>query len=511
MKKKYKLVRRLVTASVAGGLALRILVPPKIEAKEILYNEKEQIEINLFEEELTRLETEENITFHNKELFMLISNKVGGNLTSENIKNIKNLVIEEPINGDLSDLKYLTNLKFLIIKNNNVDAENLKYNQQLIGLKIENGTLYNSDQLPNSIQNLRLKDTELKDYTLILPYYLQELHLKSSPINNIEAKNNSSLRRLYINGEIYISASCLVPFENLNYIKLINCGNLKDSENLTYLPNLHFLSVDEYASIWLDKKLLNKLPIFPLTKMSIDKKIESLDKIALELKDDSLSQKEQITKIVEYIIDKYQYDNRVKDDSLKSTIITMIDNKFPISTSLNNEEVICINFASIFQAMALRLDIDSILLVNDIHAWNAYNIDGEYLTIDPTTLNTYYENRGLTFITPEWVEAHSYMPTSTSSLYEDSIYPLDYEYKKYNIGYLNKDSQDDIIKSVQDFLESIVYNKITFNIYSEPLECIVPCLIALEVFYIYKYIVANKKDDKTNKSKKLNKKIKNNN
>lgn len=512
MKKNYKLVRKIVTTSVVGGIALKLLLPTDVQAQDIVYNEKEQIEITLFSEELINISTTENITFHNKELFMLINEQVGGNLNNENIKEIKHLVIDQPID-DLSDLKYLTNLKFLIIKNNNVNAEDLKYNQQLMGLKIENGTLTNTDQLPNSITNLKLKNTEVKDYTLILPYSLQELSLTASPINNIEAKNNNSLRKLYLNGETYISASSLVPFKNLNYIKILNCANLKDSESLAYIPNLYFLSIDEYPSIWLDKELLSKLPVFPLTKVAINKKIDALDELAESLKDDTLSKQEQITKIVEYIIDKYNYDDIVKADSIKSTITTMIDNKFPITTCINKEEVICINFATIFQAMATRLDIDSIMLTNDIHAWNAYNIDGKYLTLDPTTLNTTYENNGLTSVTPEWIEAHSYTPINiTSSLYEGVVYPKDSENKEYNIGYISQDAKaDNVIKTLQNFIEDLSYNNTTFNIYAEPLECIVPCLIALEVIYIYQYMTLNKKEEKNNNDKTLKKKRKNNN
>lgn len=497
-KKKYKLVSGLVATSLAGGIILRGIFPQQ-DAKVVYANNFHNQNTEQFTEELISLAEASEITFCNKELYEIVSSRVNGHLTTENIKHITTLEVNRRLsNQDLSDLKYLTNLKFLIIKDNDVDCSDLIYNQNLIGLKIEGGTLVNTDQLPNSITNLRLKNTELKDYALVLPYFLEELNIYKSPITSINAKNNTSIKRIKINGEIYISTKNLTYFSNLKYLSITNCGSLKEPEYLNSIPNLAYLHLNEYATIWLDKDTLDELPMFPLTKLIYKDKIDKLDGLAKELRDDSLNDIEQITKIIEYLMERYQYDRVVNDSSLDSRITSSIDNVLPITVSLKDEKVICINYAAMFQALANRMDIDSILLVNDEHAWNAYNIEGEYRTIDPTSIDSFFSKNLTQTFNQEWIEDNSYSTDETelkSTIYEDVVYPISEEETSVEIGYIKQEYKPNELKeNVQSKLTDLLYNNLTFDIYSEPTDFIVPTLVIIEAIYIYKLIVSNKKE-----------------
>lgn len=219
MKKKYKLMKGIMVSSLIGGIVLNSLIPQNTKNKNIsYYNNSDN---KKFEEELNRIEQTDSITFTNKELYDIVASKVDGNLTTENIKEIKTIVIGERLsNQDLSDLKYLTNLKFLIIKDNDIDATDLQYNQELIGLKIERGSIKNTNNLPNSLINIRLTNTNVKDYYLSLPYNLEELNINRTPINNISAKNKESLKSLKINGDVYFSTECLQDLSNLWYLSI---------------------------------------------------------------------------------------------------------------------------------------------------------------------------------------------------------------------------------------------------------------------------------------------------
>lgn len=506
MKKKYKLMKGIMISSIIGGIVLNSLIPQNTKNKNIsYYNNSDN---KKFEEELNRIEQTDSITFTNKELYDIVASKVDGNLTTENIKEIKTIVIGERLsNQDLSDLKYLTNLKFLIIKDNDIDATDLQYNQELIGLKIERGSIKNTNNLPNSLINIRLSNTNVKDYYLSLPYNLEELNINRTPINNINAKNKESLKTLKINGDVYFSTECLQDLSNLWYLSIKNCSSLKEPEYLCNIPKLKVLLIDEYASIWLDKETLNKLPIFPLTKVSLDKKINELNKIADSLRDDSLSDIELITKITEYLVNRYCYNKEVSDNTIIGQFTSTIDNVMPITSSLKHDDIICINYATMFQAIANRLDIESVLLINDIHAWNAYNIDGEYQRIDITNIDSYLSKKGITDITTEWISMNSFNPTDYRPLYEGAVYPLEYEDIDTKLGYIK---QEDNPKNLFDILENelmnLIYNKMTFNIYAYPEGCIVPTLILIDTFIIYKMILSNRKVNIENKSLKKNKK-----
>lgn len=508
MKKvKYKLVSGLLATSIASGIVLRGLFPPSIAqaAETTDYNSKE------FAEELISIEETTEITFTNKGLYDIVSSKVNGQLTTDNIKTITTLEIDRRLtNKNLSDLKYLTNLKFLIIKDNDVDCNDLTYNQELIGLKIEGGTLTNTDKLPNTITNLRLKNTEVKDYALSLPYFLKELNINDSPISSINAKDNNSIKRITITGETYTSAKDLTYFTSLKYLSITNCGSLKDSEYLNHIPNLRYLHLDEYSTIWLDKDQIDGLPMLPFIKTMYKDRVKELDTLATELRDDSLSDIEQITKIINYLIDKYQYDNTVNDNTLKSTLISSIDNARPITISLKNEKIICINYAAMFQTLAERNDIDSILLSNDTHAWNAYNIDGTYRTIDPTSIDSYFSKTSYQNIDSEWISENSYSIDETelkSTIYEDVIYPISPSDIQPEVGYIKSQNKESNLK---EKINEMIYNNITFHIYSEPTEFILPLLLIIEAFYIYKLITTDKKENKETK-KSLKKSQKNTN
>lgn len=506
MKKKYKLMKGIMISSIIGGIVLNSLIPQNTKNKNIsYYNNSDN---KKFEEELNRIEQTDSITFTNKELYDIVASKVDGNLTTENIKEIKTIVIGERLsNQDLSDLKYLTNLKFLIIKDNDIDATDLQYNQELIGLKIERGSIKNTNNLPNSLINIRLTNTNVKDYYLSLPYNLEELNINRTPINNISAKNKESLKSLKINGDVYFSTECLQDLSNLWFLSIKNCSSLKEPEYLFNIPKLKVLLIDEYASIWLDKETLNKLPIFPLTKVSLDKKINELNKIAESLRDDSLSDIELITKITEYLVNRYCYNKEVRDNTIIGRFTSTIDNVMPITSSLKHDDIICINYATMFQAIANRLDIESVLLINDIHAWNAYNIDGEYQRIDITNIDSYLSKKGTTDITTEWISMNSFNPTDYRPLYEGAVYPLEYEDIDTKLGYIK---QEDNPKNLFDILENelmnLIYNKVTFNIYAYPEGCIVPTLMLIDTFIIYKMILSNRKVNIENKSLKKNKK-----
>ena len=58
----------------------------------------------------------------------------------------------------------------------------------------------------------------------------------------------------------------------------------------------------------------------------------------------------------------------------------------PLTTSLEGDLGICINYSCMFQALSNRVGLDTYQLFNSVHAWNATKVDGEYKGYDLTYL-----------------------------------------------------------------------------------------------------------------------------
>ena len=172
MNLKYKLIKKTIVATILSG---SLLLFPKVASASSI--ESNPLYDETFHSELEYLNNLDSITFQNVDLYNIISSKVK-ELNTNTIKDIKTLTIDKPLtNTDLSDLKYLPNLKFLIIKNNTLDLSNLLYNQELTSLQLDNCIINNSESLPNSISSLYLNNCYITSGTLTTPYNLTSLFI----------------------------------------------------------------------------------------------------------------------------------------------------------------------------------------------------------------------------------------------------------------------------------------------------------------------------------------------
>lgn len=456
-KRKLKLIKRVITASIVGVITSTLLLTPKAEATPITYKEAEMAEVEEFIGELNIYQTATDIIFHNQELYNIISSKVEGDLTSSNIKDIHSLEISSKLNNeDISDLKYLTNLKYLKISNNNIDLSNIEFNQELCGITFDNCTLQNIDSLPNSVEVIYLNQCNVTDSTLITPYNLKYISFRYSPISNIKFKNPSSIQKIEITGNTYFSVMDLVDCLNLYELDLSYCSDIKNSEYLTEIKSLEYIYLTEYAAIWLDDYTLQKLPTSNRNKETISTYIKEIDEIATKLADKSLSTEEKVNIISVYLLNKYDYDERTRNTEI-SEELSYEYNIHPIQTSLNEENIICINYASMFQALANRLDIEAITVLNNTHAWNAIKQNGEYKGVDITFLEA-TENSSEYIIEGNGQSLDSYIfdINDVHAQRTGAVYPKEYEETSDKTGYIKP--QEKI--NVQD----ILYNGIMYRL-----------------------------------------------
>ena len=291
MNLKYKLIKKTIVATILSGSLL--LFPQVASASSI---ESNPLYDETFHSELEYLNNLDSITFQNIDLYNIISSKVK-ELNTNTIKDIKTLTIDKPLtNTDLSDLKYLPNLKFLIIKNNTLDLSNLLYNQELTSLQLDNCIINNSESLPNSISSLYLNNCYITSGTLTTPYNLTSLFINYTPISKLALKNPSNLKNLSLIGNSYLSLTDIEECYNLVSLTIKYNPSIKDSYILSDL-SLSSLILDEYASIWLDKDILDTLPISNDIEKEIVTSINIIDNIYSSLNDPSLTDEEKVKKI----------------------------------------------------------------------------------------------------------------------------------------------------------------------------------------------------------------------
>lgn len=462
-KRKFKLVRNVFIAVVISGSFFYLGHKNEASASTIKYSNREQIANVAFYNELEKLQTTNQIHFQNKELYEIVATKVDGTLNTENIKRIKSLTIEEPLNDtDLSDLKYLTDLRFLIINNNTIDLSDLTYNQNLNSLQIKNCIIYNSADLPNSISYLSIEQSKIPEGILTTPYNLSFLHLDYSPITKLDLKNPSFLKKLEVLYNSYFSLEDLRECSSLTTLELFRCPSLKDANVLTTLSSLKYLQLDEYASVWLDADTLEQLPIDSTTKEIISASIEIIDRIYEEINNPNLSEEEKINNILSYIIRNYKYDEAVRTKQGDFENIETLCNAQPIQ-SLNREEgIICINYACLFQALANRMGLEANEMENTIHAWNCVNMDNELHYYDPTILDSLDNQVILNALDNNNIEGLLYYDIDPNTLENNGYNTAQSPVLEYTIatdlGYYDNTGIE---------WEKIVYNPYTFQIYTE--------------------------------------------
>lgn len=443
--------------------------------------------------------------FYNNDLYDYICKELKKDvLTEKDLDNIKSLKISTELsNNDFSDLKYLKNLKSLTIEKNTVDINNLKYNINLKEVTFNDCTIINTHELPNSIKSLSIVWSNVKDSNLYVPYHTTKLSLLSSFYNNITLKNPKGLRVVNIQGDSFLDLKIFEECPNLYYLVLERVTNVKNPNSLLNL-NLDTLVLDDYAPIWMTSELFNQLP-YNLVKnyKKLHNEMIELDMLANELAPYELSQDQKIKNIIVYILDKLEYDQKVIDKTDDREYLSKTYNEYPIQYALSGKGI-CINYASLFQALTNRSGIETYSLFSDTHTWNEYIINGKKHLIDPTFLDSeaiYLFNSDNTY----FLAQPSFKSSQEEILVgnEKSLYYYDFDYyiekqlgddshvpnlipveskKNINIGYVPIDKYE------EDYIVKINGNLYRANKYELTLKLII-ALMLIKISYTSKSLI----------------------
>lgn len=392
MKKNYKLYRTMATITLVTALSTGITTfSTNKQIQQIPYTQEDLTSNIIFSTQLQEIMNQEEITFSNSELKAIIEEKIEGSITKEKLSTIEVLSIVSPLsNNDLSDLKYLTNLHSILIYNNEVNLQDLQYNQDLYAIILNTCKITNSEYLPNSTNQITIENSVYEGTEFVVPYYTKELDTKGSIINNIRLKNPSYLEQLCLYTDSVLDLNNLKDCTNLKELSLLRVSNIKNPESLKNLTNLESVTLDEYATIWLDLDTLNTLPVDKTTKDTLTSQITLLDNIAKSIVTDNsnLSPEEKARNIVLYLLDNYDYDfSSVENYEIDTSGVTEY-NDMPITTFLETKQGVCVNYACFFTALANRVGLDTFQLFNPVHTWNSIKTDNGYIGYDLSYLES---------------------------------------------------------------------------------------------------------------------------
>ena len=389
-KRRYKLMKSVATISLVGAISLTLnthyylknnSVSLKLSGEDTIYNVA-------FSEELACLYYEEEVCFKNQELYKLVREQTLGKVNQESLRSISVLDIGGLQNSDLSDLKYLPNLGVLQVHGMDVDCLDLQYNQNLICLNLEDGTIANTEVLPNSIATLLMSGVKCDSQDIVVPYCTTNLVLNNCIFKNIVFKGKLLLEHFTLIGDAMLDLGCLEGCLNLKEINLRGCSNLKNVDVLTTFKELDTVTLDDYATIYLNSKILSKLPVLQDEKESLKKEIRELERIVASLGvDKNATDEEKIEAISLYILEHIQYDVEVLGEQGAYQEKVYYYNTYPIRSVLEGSEGICINYACFFKALANRLGLDSYQLFSEEHTWNAVRMDDGLVCYDLTMLD----------------------------------------------------------------------------------------------------------------------------
>jgi hypothetical protein len=249
---------------------------------------------------------------------------------------------------------------------------------------MNNCQIKNSTYLPNSINHIKLENCKSLDSEFIIPYYTQEFESTGTIVNNIKLKNPSYLEKLSIYTDVVLDLNNLKDCTNLKELSLLRISNIKNAQILKELPNLENIILDEYATIWLDLDTLKSLPLSRNMKEYLSNQIVLLDNLANTIipPESNLTPEEKTQALVLYLLDKFEYDFSSVENYEFDTSGVSEYNDYPISSIIEKDKGVCINYACMFTALANRVGLDTFQLYNDVHTWNSIKTEEGYKGYD---------------------------------------------------------------------------------------------------------------------------------
>ena len=396
---KYSLQKRLILLGTTIGLSAAVLstkYTKTITNNDIEYTKEDDINNQYLKNQLYNLsivdDSEEVYLPMNSKLRKTIASKnhksIEEPITMEDLRSIKELEVDDLTEGEYSCLFYFENLELLKISNSTVNLRVLENNINLNKLILDNVYFNNSKCIPNSVSSIKLLSSTCIDDEFRVPYNVSNMDIVLSFINNLSLKNPERLKSFsYYSGSVLDIES--LKDCSLDILNIIDSPNIKNGELLASIK-CNKLFLDDSASIWLTsdsyKEIKDNHKFFD-RPFYLEDNIKKLDELSDSLK--NISENSTLEEVENYILDNLEYDESIYNNPL----LPKYYNSFPILSVIDSNKGICVNYASLFQALANRCGIESYVISNEDHAWNKVIIDGKERYIDTTFMDESEEDK----------------------------------------------------------------------------------------------------------------------
>lgn len=352
----------------------------------------------------------------------------------------------------------------------------------------------------NILNNTNHEDRFITEESLDKVYYLNISMDKNNDLNILNKCKN--LRVIYITNAEYLNDDDIKNINNssvnlvmLNF-NISNILNVKPKKfDLSKInKELKITGINYFYSEYLKLLLMNYFIDYNKDDFYIDigEYIDidnKLDKIIDELDLENLTYSTRILKIINYVINQIEYDERVKEDAELLEYYNF--NELEPVIDRKNSKGVCVNYAALFDIICYKCDIPTKKVNGDSdidHAWNIVYLDNQLYYLDLTKKDVEYPNDFLN----DCIELNDEMVSKRilREFYLENIFELN---KKYQIDTnIYKNSLDE--KNVILYNENIKNTSVINNEINYKKDILLSLLSGIGLIGIY---------DIKNKSKKL--------
>lgn len=232
----------------------------------------------------------------------------------------------------------------------------------------------------------RLTDIEFNEenYGFLRNYNIKVLDLININVNPTFLESLGSVELLRLK-------SYKTFYANVDYTKI---DNLKRIE-------FYYMDVYDYP-VFLTNKMIEDLRMRNIDiylhnvnindVISLNNGIDDIVKNDLNINENS-SDIDKLNEILLYILENFEYDDIVASNNANNIEDSKLVSSFYTNGALDalynkNGNIICGNYAALFQALANRVGLTSYYVTSPNHAWNLVCFNGERYYIDSTWLDT---------------------------------------------------------------------------------------------------------------------------
>lgn len=339
---------------VAGCLTLFIGGTNIVLFNENYTDEEKQYYLNEFND--IKFSLIDNLNIGN-DLDIMTSVKINANNDNKWLNDCKNINSLEIIirNEDINKLKNITNISNL----KEVCIKSLRYKNDIIFNEENFAFLKNCKNLSNiTFDNVQVD-----------PDFLEQFNT----LERITFEKNT-----FYNCNLDFTKFSKLSFVNFGTLKTYNIGMFMTYENIDYFKNN-----DICVSSNTDSNLKDNL-------IKMDKELDKIAKSLWGVNKES-TDKEKLNAILKFIMINFNYSEKFlemsESEQLEYKKEILYKDGLLYGSLYNDGEIICGNYASLFQALANRLELESYFMASKNHAWNLVNIENNYYYTDVTWLD----------------------------------------------------------------------------------------------------------------------------